>query len=59
MLTTAAGRQSFSSFDMFTEISIPAALADTDDIASLYFLAPLPELWLGMLKELLIPIGRR
>jgi len=38
--------------------SIAAALAkDTDHTASLYFLAPIPEQWLGTLKELLAPTG--
>ena len=38
--------------------SIAAALAkDTDHTASLYFLAPLPEQWLGTHKELLAPAG--
>ncbi len=38
--------------------SITAALAkDTDDTASLYFLAPRLEQWVGTLKELLAPTG--
>lgn len=51
-------RQPDAALTLSQKQSITAALAkDTDETASLYFLAPLSEQWVGTLKGLLEPTG--
>ena len=51
-------RQPDAALTLSQKQSITAALAkDTDETASLYFLAPLSEQWVGILKGLLAPTG--
>ena len=51
-------RQPDAAVTLLQKQSITAALAkDTDETASLYFLAPLSEHWVGILKGLLEPTG--
>jgi len=51
-------RQPDAAFTLSQKQSITAALAkDTDETASLYFLAPLSEQWVGTLKGLIEPTG--
>ncbi len=51
-------RQPDAALTVSQKQSVTAALAkDTDETASLYFLAPLPTQWVGTLKGLLEPTG--
>jgi len=51
-------RQPDAALTLSQKQSITAALAkDTDETASLYFLAPQPEQWVGTLKKLIEPTG--
>ncbi len=51
-------RQPDAGLTLSQKQSITAALAkDTDETASLYFLAPLPKQWVGTLKGMLEPTG--